>query len=46
MSLNEKLENEQKLQLRLESVEESSKQQSPTSNQEQDAGDSIFGGIL
>ena len=56
-SLNEKLEKEQKLRLRSEIVEESSKQQSPASNQEAvdagetgeagDAGDStIFGGIL
>ena len=45
-SLNEKLENEQQITLRqLESVDESSKQQSPGSSK-QEAGDSIFGGIL
>ena len=38
-SLNEKLENEQKLRLRSEIVEESSKQQSPASNQEAVEGD-------
>ena len=37
-SLNEKLDNEQKLRLRSEIVEESSKQQSPASNQEAGEG--------